>query len=66
MATTLKFTRAALEAALKKHSTRVAVANAIGCSPSYVNKMLEWNKDLKGLVRWTDVKRDKNKIWGKY
>jgi len=63
---TLKYTRAALEAALKKHDTRVAVANAIGCSPSYVNTMLDWNKDLKVLVRWTDVKKNKDKIWGRY
>jgi len=64
MATT-KYPRAAVEAALKRHEKRVDAAIAIGCSPSYLNKLLDENyRDLKHLAKWRGVK--KNKLWRWY
>ena len=63
---TLKYTRAMLWAALRKHDTRVAVANSLGCSNTYVNTLLEIYRDLKPLAKWKDIKVKKDKIWGRY
>jgi len=63
---TPKYTRAIVEAALKKHDTRVAVANSLGCSNTYVNTLLEIYRDLKPLAKWKDIKVKKDKIWGRY
>lgn len=61
-----KYTRDIVEAALRKHDTRVAVANSLGCSNTYVNTLLEIYRDLRFLAKWKDIKVKKDKIWGRY
>lgn len=61
------FSKERIKEALKRHDSRIGVANSLGCSPSYVTKLLnEVHKELKGLARWDKAKSDKNRIWGRY
>ena len=63
----IKYSKKDVETALKKHSKRVDVANKLGCSPSHVSKLIDQTyRELGHLAKWREIKKEKNKIWGKY
>ena len=59
-----KYERSQVEQALKKHDKRIDVALSLGCSPTYVNRLInETYRDLKHLAKW---KIKSKKIWNSY